>query len=813
MKKLNAFFMCGLLTVIFCQGLDAQKVSLSAWKDRINQFTANFPQEKVYLHLDNTDYFLGDTLWFKAYVVTTPELTKTNLSQTLYVDLLSPEGYVIASKNLHIENGGCHGEFILEKPLESGFCEIRAYTRYMLNFGQENLFSRVVPVFNARIPSADQLVRSMTPRKFPIPLKRIKEQPIVTKKKDAPMDVTLQFYPEGGNIVRDIENKVAFKVTDADGRNLEISANLLNGDKQVVKDIKTLRQGMGVFSFTPKNGAYSLSFQYKSKTYSFCLPKIETTGYVLSAENIRGENLVIRVRKSPNEPADSIGLCLTCRGVAVGYIPLFTDKYNYEFSVPWKNLPTGVIQLNLYHKQGQILCQRQVFAGRSLPLSIDCTIERKECAPGQEIQLDFSTVNAEKSPTPATFSLAVRDASTQEPFVSYASTYADFLLTSELKGYIEDPEWYFTKTDEKKLQALDLLMMVQGWTRYPWYQLTGLEPFALKQPVDKGILVSGRIFPRIQNFLPDGTEVHLEMDSSGHTITKVFNTGPDGLFGFWSDVQGKWKLRLVDEKRMRDMSIRLVPSPGASINPRPYDPVETQVLVRNAPSVEPIVNISSANYFESQGFKDYILQNASLIYNFDSINDFSINKPQLPENVLKFLFQENNNFRLSNMTGSIGTFKEVTYTNIPVVFFDNKIQMTTDILMQVLETRIQDIAQIALVENRSICKRIVDNTDLLYKVDMKGDPICIFLFYKNGQIVRKRLNDPPSYQTFFLDGYAAPLTFKPQPFGSLPDSKIHRRTQYWNPDLKTDASGKAKVLMYMDRKDQEISISAEGLLQ
>jgi len=294
---------------------------------------------------------------------------------------------------------------------------------------------------------------------------------------------------------------------------------------------------------------------------------------------------------------------------------------------------------------------------------------------------------------------------------------------------------------------------------------------------------------------------------------KVFDIGADGFFGFWSDVQGKWTLGLVDGKDQQEGSIRLVPSPGASIKPRLYDPVETQVPVQFVPPIDPEDNIPSATYFESQGFKDYILQNASLIYDLGSMNDFGICKPQLPENVLKFLFQENSNFRLSNISGGIGTFKEVTYNNIPVVFFDNRVQMTTDILMQLLETKIQDIDKIAIVENRSVCRRFVDNKDLLYKIDTKGDPLCVFLFYKNGQIVRKRLNDPPAYQTFRLDGFAVPETFKPLPFGSLPDSKNHRRTLYWNPDLNTDASGKAKVRLYMSRKDQEIIVSAEGLLQ
>lgn len=813
MKKLNALLLLSTMTFFLGHGLDAQKVSLGTWKEKINQFSKQFPQEKVYLHLDNTSYFLGDTLWFKAYVVSTPELTKTNLSQTLYVDLLSPEGYVIASKNLLVENGGCHGEFILRKPLESGFCEIRAYTRYMLNFGQENLFSRVVPVFNRVTSGPDPFLRTMTARKYAIPNKRVKDQLVETKKGVTPSDVILHFYPEGGNLVRNLENRVAFKITDAEGRNLGISASLWSGKKQIMEGIKTIRQGMGEFAFTPKNGAYTLNFKYKSKNYSFILPKAESSGYVLNVDNTNGEKLNIHIRKSTDESADSVGLILTCRGAVCGFIPLYTDNTDYQFSIPWKDLPTGVIQLNLYHKQGQMLGQRLVFAGKAHPLSINCTLDRKNAEPGQEILLNLSTINADGNPVPATFSLAVRDAKNEGAFVPYASSYTDLLLCSDLKGYIEDPEWYFSKTDEKKLKALDLLMLVQGWTSYPWYRMTGLEPFSQKQPIDQGILVSGRIFPRTIKALSEENIVHLKMDPDGQPLTKVITTGADGVFAFWSKLEGKWRLRLVDKNGRQEMSILMKPSPGVSIKPRIFDPVETQIPVLTVPSESVDNNTFTTRSQENQGFKDYILQNASLIYDLGSMNDFGINKPNLPENVLKFLFQENNYFRLSKLDSNTGPFQTITYKNLPVVFFDNKTEMNTDILMQLLETRIQDIAQIAIVEDRSISTRFLANKVNISNLDNKGDPIGVYLFYKNDLIIRKRLNDRPSYQTFLLDGYSVPQTFKPLPFGAMPDAKAHRRTLYWNPDLKTDASGKAEVRLYMSRKDEEIIVTAEGLIE
>ena len=113
---------------------------LNAFAQHFATFAKEYPQEKAYLHFDNTAYYLGETMWFKVYVVTAGRNGLTQLSKTLYVELLTPEGNILETKKLKIENGQCHGEFQLKDSLYSGFYEVRAYTRYMLNLEKEYLF-------------------------------------------------------------------------------------------------------------------------------------------------------------------------------------------------------------------------------------------------------------------------------------------------------------------------------------------------------------------------------------------------------------------------------------------------------------------------------------------------------------------------------------------------------------------------------------------------------------------------------------------------------------------------------------------------
>ena len=103
---------------------------------KVEGFGVGLPQEKVYLHLDNTCYFLGDTLWYKGYVMRSDRGTLTDLSKILYVELLTPDGYSVERQQLEMEDGTAHGMFVLKDTLYAGYYELRAYTRWMLNFGQ-----------------------------------------------------------------------------------------------------------------------------------------------------------------------------------------------------------------------------------------------------------------------------------------------------------------------------------------------------------------------------------------------------------------------------------------------------------------------------------------------------------------------------------------------------------------------------------------------------------------------------------------------------------------------------------------------------
>lgn len=170
--------------------------SLLAMFRKAARFEQIYPREKVYVHFDNSAYLMGDTIWYKAYVVSASSLRPTALSRVLYVQLVNADGMQVEKQILKLDSmGTASGAFSLKLPVREGYYEVRAYTREMLNWGSEACFSRVLPVFRERKPSGNGGgVPSLVDLSIPLPdydrengysLKKVKKY-------------RLDFYPEGG---------------------------------------------------------------------------------------------------------------------------------------------------------------------------------------------------------------------------------------------------------------------------------------------------------------------------------------------------------------------------------------------------------------------------------------------------------------------------------------------------------------------------------------------------------------------------------------------------------------------------------------
>lgn len=479
----------------------ADKRSINEIRQCLEQNSAAAVQEKVYVHMDNTCYFLGDTIWYKAYAVRADDLYFTDMSRILYVELLNPDGLVIERQRIIVsEKGYGDGCFAIGDSLYSGYYELRAYTRWMLNFNVghkkytrndresffnnqmardffrswDGLYSRVFPIYEQPETAGDFTYKQMRQRAKQSVEKAAKEK------------LSAKFYPEGGHLVEGVPCRVAFELTDQEGQGIDIGGTVTAGGTKVA-DVKATYQGRGVFTVTPGETRMKAKFRWHNWDYEFDLPKAESRGATVTL----GDGKAEIVQKGL--PMDKqYGVSVMCRGVLKHFAEVaFDGSGRAEVALP--QLPTGVNDLTLFDSDGRIIADRLFFVNNHDLDGGLVTIEsgaKTTYSPYEKVTLGLKCDGVTE---PTNISVAVRDSRTDEPTYDDGDIMTDLLLSSELRGFVANPAYYFEKDDAEHQQRLDLLMMVQGWRKYKWQQLADTAFTPRYQP-ETGMTIEGGVY-------------------------------------------------------------------------------------------------------------------------------------------------------------------------------------------------------------------------------------------------------------------------------------------------------------------------------
>lgn len=485
-KILSSF----LSITLFCNKGHTQTISkIDTLAARVERFGTGLPQEKAYLHIDNTCYFVGDTIWYKAYVTRSDKGWLTDLSKIMYVELLTPDGYLVERQQLKMEDGTAHGAFTLTDSLYAGYYELRAYTRWMLNFGRhehphskytenmfynkqmakdffrdyDKLYSRVFPVFD-HPKETGRYAKDMTLR----PMRRY------YKARKGKPEIDLRFYPEGGHLIEGTDGHVAFEINDEEGKHLDAELSIIDSDGKEVARTRTLNRGRGVFTLTDMkpDDKYKARLHYQDYDYEVKLPEVEKKGYALHVE--RKDSVLRMIIQGTTESKEELGIQIQCNGVSKAFRKLSpADMRKDTVDIFWASLPTGVNQITVFNGEGRIYADRLFFVNHhdyDQPL-INIEGIKQEYTPFELIELRMKLLRHHD----ADVSLAIRDHATDETTYDNGTMLTEMLLASEIKGFVENPGWYFEADDSLHRHALDLLMMVQGWRRHDWRMMAGLE--------------------------------------------------------------------------------------------------------------------------------------------------------------------------------------------------------------------------------------------------------------------------------------------------------------------------------------------------
>ena len=511
--------------------------SLLGCMTRVVSATRRMVQEKVYLHFDNTGYFMGEKMWFTAYVVRADGHRSGIRSRVLYVELLNPSGDVVQRRKLKIDGRGhAHGDLSLDSLYGAGFYEVRAFTRYMSNWGGAACFSRVFPVFRTP-PTPGAYEPVMDERSYRRRLPDFREADTLQRSR-----LNVSFYPEGGRLVSGLRSRVAFQVSDGSGRHVQAEGELLDGSGRVVCRGSSDSTGRGVF--TVPSSCDGLRFRLRDtrgRIKEFPLPAPSSEGCVLELPPCFDDSLRFSVRGTAPYRDRLLGYMLMNYG-RVWTCDTFRVGSGYHKSYLRDSLPEGVNQLTVFDGSGRILCERLffLFPKPSPSDTIGIKSETARLTPCGKVRLRLRSVPG------SVFSFSAMDGGTvfngRGPSVK-----SWLLLSSEVKGYIEDVGYYFESDDSVHRRASDLLMLVQGWRRYDWEELSGYRPRSPGEwrPVEDMLYITGHLRSVKKSLPVDGIPIKVYVYSGGSYTDGEMLTDSAGRYAFsLPDVWGEWNLQL-----------------------------------------------------------------------------------------------------------------------------------------------------------------------------------------------------------------------------------------------------------------------------
>lgn len=838
---------------------DASLQRFAQFAGNMLTYNNNFTQEKVYLHLDNNGYIAGERLWFKAYVFKAASLLPTDMSKVLYVELLNPDGELMERKTLRVDNGRTYGDFELDPMLcHAGYYQVRAYTRAMLNWDDAYLFSRVFPIYaqpedsvnftGLTMPYHDYAQRRNTNR-------RRTPEPLLFSPPAGGDNLLLTFYPEGGNLTLGLPSRVAYKLTDRDGLPLSGTLTFYSADGKEIGKSSVLHDGMGIFTLPPQQAAcYALADVEGCELERFALPEPRSEGADLQVNSSRESGLDITLHCSPSMTGRTLGLSVSCRGTLIYFNTVKTEDNGVcKVEIPYTKLISppyhacgGVFQITLFTDQGEVLSERLAWV-EPRDAAPRMTIRQNQDIyhPFEPVVLDIDLRDSEGQPLQADFSLAVRDAAT-EIAPPAASLMAEMLLASDLKGYIANPDYYFEADDPAHRQALDLLLMVQGWRRYSWQEMSGVEPFVLKQPCEEGLTLIGNLTPTRaanKNLARDG---NLDINFLMQTIngTKMFDIPTDST-GYFAvqlpDFNGDaTSIMTVTNRKDKRVYTDFVLNRNFSPTPKPYEPLQlepsttiidsrTAALTRDADTFEwtdtipdhvsriiqlgevKITGRRTLGYhpgarFSWLGGADATKDGAACFYNLHDELDTYLDQGNSVPYLRDWLMERNPLFYYDLYTG------EMWYRgkNVIVVVDNN---LHNALLSSDMSTYFMNQYKwLSIVENEAVANRVA-----LQAFEKPGaltpSPYVVFFLYSDPE-----LNIPNEYKRgtrwINLHGYSLCTEFYSPDYRQhdIPTPTDHRRTLYWNPSLVTNPDGKANIIFYSSsRPDERLLINAQGI--
>ncbi|KJD34036.1 hypothetical protein PK35_04695 [Tamlana nanhaiensis] len=752
--------------------------------------------EKIYLHTDRDAYMLGESLWYKAYVVYAYNNLLFDKSSVLYVDLISEDNKVVLSNKTRLEQGLGNGDFILTDSLgvqKPGKYQLRAYTNWNRNFEESLIFKKnieILDVFNYNMVDNDKSKKSAKNK----------------SRNSIENSYSVNFFPEGGSLLENVASVVAFKAEDAFGNPIKVQGELFDEADNLVTLFVSLHDGMGKFQFKPlPNKTYYAKIKTSNQTeIKIDLPKPIQQGYVLASRMLKDKHIItIKTNNKTLKETGNAPVTLVCntRGIAYfeGSQPL--NSNNTSFELPTENFPEGISQLTLYDASQKPQSERLVYIEKPHDLNVSLSTNKTSYQPNEEVVIQMTSKDSQNQTVPASFSLSVSDQNGRQAINDYTSNICSyFLMESDIKGRVNNPGFYFDANNSKRLVFLDLLLLTQGWRDFLWKHAAKTHDNLIFK-AEKGLEISGHVKQLFgSKNKPDSNVTLSLLNDDG---IQLFHTLTDSLGAFnFNDLvfTGKTTMMLnTSNQKGKGRGMFILDSVP-----------ELPVMFDYKLDVEDTTN---QNSLKEAIYKKYMMYGVPPENVLAAVEITASKKDDVPQSMYGFA---DNTFVVDDKTLVYSDIFQFIQFNVPgVSVMNNQLGFSryggqpAQILVDGVQWDQESVRNMQAVDVAKIEAFKGPNTAIF---GGQGGNGVIVIYTKRGEV---NIPTKPSLHsiTQIIDGYYNARTF----FSPTPD-KLNvstendiRNTLYWNPYVFPDENKPTTLKFYNSKVETTVKVELQGL--
>ena len=614
-------------------------------------------------------------------------------------------------------------------------------------------------------------------------------------------DFDVKFFPEGGALINIPHQNVAFKAQGADGFSKEIEGILFNSKGDTLTNFRSEHNGMGIFTMNPVNNeTYYVTVRTNdSITKRFDLPAIEPKGISIAMSHYKQEIRYEIQKTEVTEWPQKLFLLAHTRGKLAILQPINPKR---TFGKMNDSLFTeGITHFMLIDEQGNALSERLIFVPDHKPNQWQITTDQPTYGKREKVSLQIAAKDNEGNPVEGTFSVSITDRKSIQPDSLADNILSNLLLTSDLKGYVEDPAFYFLNQDARTLRSIDYLMMTHGWRRHKMENVLRTPSLNFTNYIEKGQTISGRIMGFFGANVKKGPICVL---APKYNIIATTETDEKGQF--------------IVNTSFRDSTTFLVQArtkkgfAGVDIL---MDPPQYPVATHKAPYFNGATTFMEDYLMNTRD--QYYMEGGMRVYNLKEVTVTA--KRERPSSK-------------SIYTGGINTYtvEEDRLQGYGQTAFDAASRLPSVTITNGSEIHIRNNSEPAIIviddivyEDASDILKDIQVSDMSSISLLRGADAVILGPRASGGAVVITLKDPRNLParpaqgiiTYTPLGYSESVEFY-HPTYDTPEKKNAQRsdfrsTVYWNPELRLDAEGKATIEYYTPDSTAPEDIIIEGV--